>query len=271
LLPGLLATALRNIGRGNRDLAIVETGSVFLARGGAGAAAPPAIPPVSKWPSEAEIAALDAALPEQPRHLAVVLCGEFQPSGWSAAGRRGDWADAVEAAQVVARAARAELEVTRADVAPWHPGRCAALVLDGRVIGQAGELHPRVISSLGLPERTCAMELDLDAFPEPAPAPAPVISTYPPVLLDVALVLDAGVPERDVERTLRDASGPLLESIRLFDVYADPGRLGAGRRSLAFALRLRAPDRTLTLDEATAVRDIAVAAAADRFGAELRS
>jgi phenylalanyl-tRNA synthetase beta chain len=115
------------------------------------------------------------------------------------------------------------------------------------------------------------MELDLDALPVPEPAVAPEISSYPPVLLDVALVLPADVPALAVERTLRAAGGPLVESVRLFDVYADAERLGAGRRSLAFALRLRAPDRTLTLDEATAARDAAIAAAVERHGAELRS
>jgi phenylalanyl-tRNA synthetase beta chain len=124
---------------------------------------------------------------------------------------------------------------------------------------------------MGLPERTCAMELNLDALPEPAPAQAPEISSYPPVLLDVALVVPTALAERDVERTLAEAAGPLLESIRLFDLYVDPERLGPDRRSLAFALRFRAPDRTLTLDEATGLRDIAVAAAAERHGAELRT
>jgi phenylalanyl-tRNA synthetase beta chain len=138
-------------------------------------------------------------------------------------------------------------------------------------VGHAGELHPGVIAALGLPERSCAMELDLDALPTPEPAPAPQISTFPPVLLDVALVVAADVPARAVEQTLRTGAGPLLESVRLFDVYADAARLGAGRRSLAFALRLRAPDRTLTLEEATAVRDAAVAAVVERHGAELRS
>jgi phenylalanyl-tRNA synthetase beta chain len=97
------------------------------------------------------------------------------------------------------------------------------------------------------------------------------ISSFPPVLIDVALVVATHVPERDVERTLREAAGPLLESIRLFDVYLDDDRLGADRRSLAFALRFRAADRTLTLDEATGLRDAAVAAAVERHGAELRS
>jgi phenylalanyl-tRNA synthetase beta chain len=269
LLPGLLATALRNLGRGNRDLALVEMGAVFLPRPGAGP--PPVIPGIASRPSDEQLAALDAALPAQPRHVAAVLCGQFAPRGWWGPGRACDWADAVAAAQAVAHAARAELEPRRGELAPWHPGRCAALALDGRVIGHAGELHPRVVAALGLPERTSAMELDLDALPVPEPAVAPEISSYPPVLLDVALVLPADVPALAVERTLRAAGGPLVESVRLFDVYADAERLGAGRRSLAFALRLRAPDRTLTLDEATAARDAAIAAAVERHGAELRS
>jgi phenylalanyl-tRNA synthetase beta chain len=124
---------------------------------------------------------------------------------------------------------------------------------------------------MGLPERTCAMELDLDALPVPRPAPAVQISSFPPVLLDVALVVASDVPAGDVERTVREAAGPLLESIRLFDVYLDAERLGADRRSLAFALRFRAPDRTLTLEEATGLRDAAVAAAVERHGAQLRS
>ena len=134
--------------------------------------------------------------------------------GWWGAGRPASWADAVEAAQVVARAARAELTTRAAERAPWHPGRCAALLLGERVIGHAGELHPRVVEALGLPERSCAMELDLDAFPVPAPPKAPVISTYPPVLLDVALVVADGVPAADVQRTLEQTGGPLQESVR---------------------------------------------------------
>jgi phenylalanyl-tRNA synthetase beta chain len=115
------------------------------------------------------------------------------------------------------------------------------------------------------------MELDLDAVPVPEPAPAPTISTYPPVLLDVALVVGTDIAAADVEDTLRDAAGPLLESVRLFDLFTDVERLGPDVRSLAFALRFRAPDRTLTVDEATLARDAAIAAAVDRHGARLRS
>jgi phenylalanyl-tRNA synthetase beta chain len=269
LLPGLLATALRNLGRGNRDLAIVEIGSVFLAGPHTGTPAP--LPGVEHRPSDDEIAAIDAALPVQPHHLAVVLSGDFAPHGWWGPGRPATWADAIEAAQVVARAARTEVTTRPADLPPWHPGRCTALLLGDDVIGHAGELHPRVIAALGLPERTCATELDLDAFEPPIPAPAPDVSRYPPVLLDVALVVGPYVAAGELERTLQEAAGPLLESVRLFDVYTDPERVGAGLRSMAFSMRFRAPDRTLTVDEAIAARDAAVVAAATRHGAQLRA
>jgi len=269
LLPGLVATALRNIGRGNRDLALVEAGSVFHPSRGTGSKPP--LPGTAARPTDDQLAALDAALPDQPRHLAVLLCGQFAPHGWWGSGRRADWADAVEAAHVVARAARTTFTARAADVAPWHPGRCAELLLDDAVIGHAGELHPRVVAALGLAERTCAMELDLDALPPAPPASAPEISIYPPVLLDVALVVPSAVPAASVEHTLKGAAGPLLESVRLFDVYIDIDRLGPDARSLAFALRFRAPDRTLTVDEATAARDAAIAAAVERHGARLRS
>jgi phenylalanyl-tRNA synthetase beta chain len=138
-------------------------------------------------------------------------------------------------------------------------------------VGYAGELHPRVVAALGLPERTCAMELDLELVPVPGPARAPDISAYPPVLLDVALVVGIDVESASVLEALREGAGELLETVRLFDVYVDDERLGAGVKSLAFALRLRAEDRTLTVEEAAIARDAAVATAAQRTGARLRS
>ncbi len=267
LLPGLLSAATRNLGRGARDLAIVETGLVFLAHDGD---RPAELPGIAARPSDDQLVALDATLPDQPKHLGAVLAGTLEPKGWWGDARPVTWADAVEVARVVARAARAELAVRAGEYAPWHPGRCAQLLLGDTVIGHAGELHPRVIAALGLPERACAVELDLTAFAVPGPARAPDISGYPPVLLDVALVVDDGVAAADVQAALVDGAGELLEDVRLFDVYAGD-RLGAGVRSLAFALRLRAPDRTLTVEEATAARDAAVARAGESTGARLRS
>ncbi|MFE6592885.1 phenylalanine--tRNA ligase subunit beta [Streptomyces sp. NPDC057781] len=274
LLPGLLGALRRNDGRGSHDLALFETGLVFHPRDERKIAANL---PVDRRPGADDLAALDAALPDQPRHVAVVLAGAREQAGWWGKGRPADWADAIEAARSVAREAGAELGSRKGQYGPWHPGRCAELTItvDGevRVIGHAGELHPRVLKTLGLPARTCAMELDLDAVArvgDDTPQ-APGISTFPVATQDVALVVDEFVPAAEVEAALREGAGELLESIRLFDVYDNAEQLGEGRKSLAYALRFRAGDRTLTVDEASAARDAAVALAGERVGAVLRS
>ncbi|MET8636792.1 phenylalanine--tRNA ligase subunit beta [Streptomyces sp. NPDC004096] len=273
LLPGLLGALRRNDGRGSHDLALFETGLVFHPREEQRIATRL---PVDRRPTDEEIASLTAALPEQPRHAAVVLAGAREQVGWWGKGRPADWADAIEAARSIAREAGADLVVRKGQYGPWHPGRCAelAVVVDGneQVIGYAGELHPGVLKTLGLPERTCAMELDLDVLERAGTGPVkgPRISSFPVATQDVALVVDTAVPHAEVEAALREGAGRLLESIRLFDVY-ESEQLGEGKKSLAYALRFRAPDRTLTVDEASAARDTAVALAAERTGATLRS
>lgn len=285
LLPGLLGALRRNDGRGSHDLALFETGLVFLPRAlssvragdtsSTGQGTKPVRLPVDRRPSDEEIASLDAALPRQPRRAAVVLAGAREQAGWWGKGRPADWADSVEAARTVAREAGVELTVRADRHAPWHPGRCAALyvTVDGEetLFGHAGELHPRVIKELHLPERTCAMEVELDVLEQAVDGAlqAPRISTFPVATQDVALVVDQAVPAADVEQALRDGAGELLESLRLFDVFTGE-QIGGGRKSLAYALRFRAPDRTLTVDEASAARDAAVALAAERTGAVLR-
>ncbi|ASU78540.1 phenylalanine--tRNA ligase subunit beta [Actinopolyspora erythraea] len=266
LLPGLLDSLQRNVSRGRRDLALFHIGQVVLPE-----PEQPSVPElgVEQRPSDEQLAALHAALPAQPRHVGVVLAGQRERSGWWGAGRDAEWSDAVRAARLVADTAGVPLTVSAGDRAPWHPGRCAALEVDGTVVGYAGELHPKVVEALELPKRTCAMELDLDALPVTDGRPAPDISAYPPVRLDVALVVDEGVPAADLAEALRSGGGELVEDIRLFDVFTGE-QLGVDKKSLAFALRLRAPDRTLTQQEATEVRDSAVAAADQRFGAVLR-
>ncbi|MEV0880094.1 phenylalanine--tRNA ligase subunit beta [Micromonospora echinofusca] len=269
LLGPLLGIVKRNLGRGQRDLALYEIGAVFHPRTGAGS--PPAMG-VDRRPTDEEFAAADAVVPEQPRHVAVVLTGDVEPAGWWGAGRPAGWADAVQAGRDVLAAAEVpaeRIEVRAAEHAPWHPGRCAELLVDGTVVGHAGELHPAVLAALELPRRTSAMELDLDALPAAPVASAPVVSGFPPALIDVALVVDSSVPAAQVQQALVEGAGGLLEGVRLFDVYASE-QLGADRRSLAYKLTFRAPDRTLTVEEAVAARDAAVARAAERFGATLR-
>ncbi|MET9809385.1 phenylalanine--tRNA ligase subunit beta [Streptomyces halstedii] len=285
LLPGLLGALRRNDGRGSHDLALFETGLVFLPRAldpgraaetvATGEGVRAARLPVDRRPSDEEIAGLDETLPHQPRRAAVVLAGAREQAGWWGKGRPATWADAVEAARTVAAEAGVELIVRADRHAPWHPGRCAALhaVVDGHEVlcGYAGELHPRVVKELHLPERTCAMEIELDVLERAADGvlQAPRISAFPVATQDVALVVGTEVPADVVERALREGAGPLLESLRLFDVFTGE-QLGEGRKSLAYALRFRAPDRTLTVEEATAARDGAVALAAERTGAVLR-
>ncbi len=284
LLPGLFAAAVRNIGRGQPNLALFETGLVFRSV----AAATPPTPAVDHRPGDDEIAALNAALPDQPRLVAVVLTGLREPAGWWGPGQPVSWQDAVAAAHTVAGATGLDVAVAADTVMPWHPGRCARLTVAdpaavgpvavgpsaGRIIGYAGELHPRVIAAYGLPARTCAMELDLDALVEIAsrrpPVTAPVVSTYPPADRDIALVVAAEVTVARVTEALRSGAGDLLETLTLFDVY-EGSQIGGGKRSLAFGLRLRAGDRTLTADEANTARDAAVAEAARVTGATLRS
>jgi phenylalanyl-tRNA synthetase beta chain len=275
----LFRVLARNIGRGFADTAVFEIGQVFRPRPGAAPSAP--ILALNRGPSVTELASLEAALPDQPLRLGAVLTGARTLDGWWGKGSPASWADAIEAAREVGRVCRVSLDVRADKYAPWHPGRCAAIY--ARVAsdagewlaGHAGELHPRVIKAFGLPERTCAMELDLSVVFAAAEGhgavQAPELSGYPLATQDVALIVDAAVPAAEVEAALvAGAPRDLLEDIRLFDVYTG-AQVGQDRKSLAYTLRFRAPDRTLTAAEATAARDSAVAEATRRVGATLRT
>jgi phenylalanyl-tRNA synthetase beta chain len=265
LLPGLLATLARNLSRGQRDVALFEHGAVFP--GGTRSRAP--VPGVDRRPDDATLAALLGAVPVQPWHVAVALTGHREARGWWGKGRPAVWADAVQAARLVAAASGVELTVRAGERAPWHPGRCAELLVGDTVVGHAGELHPRVCAALELPARTAVMELDLDALPGAEVPTAPRISAFPPVYLDLAFVVADAVTAAELEASIRDAAGELLESLRLFDVYTGP-QIGADRKSLAYSLTLRAPDRTLSGEEAGVVRDRVIAVVEREQQAELR-
>ncbi len=271
LLPGLVAAARRNLSRGAVDLALAEVGPVF--RGShVGAGVEPPRPSVTARPSDEEVAALHALLPEQPRHVAGLLTGERDRAGWWGAGRRADWSDAIAVVRDLAEDLGVALDLAAGASMPWHPGRCAAVSADGRVIGHAGELHPRVVEALDLPPRTVAFELDLDALLAAAPvtAPGPALSTMPVAKEDLALVVAAGVPAEQVRRALVRGGGDLVEGVRLFDTYTGE-QVGAGHKSLAFALRFRAADRTLSAAEVAEARQSALEAAQAECGAVLRA
>ncbi|MDT5073785.1 MAG: phenylalanyl-tRNA synthetase beta chain, partial [Mycobacterium sp.] len=266
LLPGLLEALVRNVSRGASDVALFAIEQVVLAT--------PQTKtverlPVDRRPTDAEIAKIDAALPRQPLHVGAVLTGMREPAGPWGPGRRVDAMDAFEAVRIIGRASHVEFEFRAAQQLPWHPGRCAEILLDGDVIGYAGELHPSVIERTGLPKGVCAVELDLSAIPVIEPLPAPAVSPFPAVFQDVSLIVADDVAAQTVVDAVRAGAGELLEDVRIFDVYVGP-QIGAGNKSLALALRFRAPDRTLTEDEASASRDAAVASAAERVGAVQR-
>ena len=268
LLPGLFHAVATNMSRSQEDLAVFESGAVF--RAVIPARAPR--PGVDERPSDEVLAEIDAALPAQPRMLAAVICGNWLPDRWDGEPVKADWRHAVLVAQKAADAVGVTLERTADRQAPWHPGRCAALIVGGKVIGHAGELHPTVVSSAGLPQRTCAVEFNLDALVAAAPRGGQVkaISSFPVAKEDVALVVDESVPSEDARQALIEGAGPLLELVELFDVY-EGEQVGEGHKSLAFNLRLRAADRTLTDAEAAEARDAAVARAEEACGAQLRS
>jgi len=266
LLPGLLDAVVRNISRGSRDLSFFEIGQVFLPSADAPTPSPVA---VDRRPSDAELARLDSSLPMQPRHIAVVLAGALDRRGWWGDPRDGSWADAIELARRIGSTAGVRLRIVPAEQRPWHPGRCASVRVGDWIVGYAGELHPETVERLDLPPRSAALELDLDALPDEVTPTAPHVSPFPPVHLDLAVVVPAATRAQDITDSLVFGGGDLLESVRLFDVYAGD-QVGDGRKSIAFALVVRAPDRTLTAGEALAVRDAALASAATRTGAVLR-
>ena len=269
VLDTLLDTLRRNVARGARDTAVYEIGLVTEAPA-APVTAP--VPGIDGRPDDDTLAAILGAVPAQPRHAAYAASGDAERGGPWGGARAVDTSDAVSWALAVGRSLGLELSV-RADVrAPWHPGRCAAITLaDGTPVGHAGELHPKVTAALELPPRTVGGELDLDVLVAASGTPAQPtpLSTYPPAHTDVALVVDEEVTAAEVEAALVAGAGPDLESLALFDLYRGE-QVGEGRKSLAYRLTFRAPDRTLTTDEVSARRDAAVAEARRRTGAVQR-
>ncbi|MDQ0734279.1 phenylalanine--tRNA ligase subunit beta [Arthrobacter agilis] len=269
LLPGLVELAKRNHSRGFRDLALFEAGAVFLPAGPLGTGS---IPPLGIRPDDEVLDALYTGIPDQPQTVAALFTGHEAAPSAGVTPRAWDWADAVDVVRLMGQVTGVDVVVRQGSHQAFHPGRTAEFSLrSGEVLGYAGELHPKLIAAEDLPARTVALEVDVDLLFEAAAdvIVARPLSTYPPATQDVALVVPADVVAGDVLEALRDGAGELLEDVSLFDVYTGQG-IGEGRKSLAFALRFRAPDRTLTAEEASAARDAAVALTAERFGAVQR-
>lgn len=265
LIPGLIETASRNLSRGARDFGLFEIGSIFR-----NVSPLPAIdnPPTDHRPSQKMIDQIYAGVPNQPIHVGGVLVGNAQSEDWRGKGRAYDWNDAIDLAQSIIAACNLSWTIERSDFAPWHPGRCAELLIDGKAIAHAGELHPRVVAAYGLPERACAFVVNLSALPERAVLNVPAIGTMPVAVQDIALIVDQTVTSAEVVNALKSGAGEMLESITLFDRY---DKIGEGKISLAYTLTFRALDRTLTGEEVAQMRESAVESARVKLGAILRS
>jgi phenylalanyl-tRNA synthetase beta chain len=248
LLPGLAEMAGRNLARGLDGVAVYELGAVFLpVRGG--------------------------ALPDEPLTLGVLLAGQAPAGRFDDPRRPFDFADAKGVAEgLVAALGVPGVGYRAEEPPPYHPGRCAAVLLEDRPVGLLGQLHPRVAVAWELPAATFAVELELApllaAVPRMRPAPTP--SPYPELTFDVAFLVPPGVAASDLEAALREAGGDLLTRLTLFDAYEGPP-LPPGHRNLAYRVALQAADRTLTDADGAAIRDRMAAQAAARTQAVLRT
>ncbi|MEY2848570.1 MAG: hypothetical protein RI885_1235 [Actinomycetota bacterium] len=270
LLPGLIEVARRNLSRGMTDLSLFEIGQVFLpsadrAYGSAGVPAGDARPPAGLLD-----ALLDSVPPQEWRVGALVLGDAVRRQPGHAAEPSGI-VDALAIARQLALAVGARISVAAAASPSMHPGRTAEILVGGTVIGVAGELLPELALELDLPRRVALLELDLDALIAAAPidVTATPISAFPAATQDLSLVVSIGTPAEHVLSAVRDGCGALLDDIRLTDDYRGTG-VPEGSRSLTFAMRFRASDRTLTAAEATEAKLAGSALAAERFGAAIR-
>jgi phenylalanyl-tRNA synthetase beta chain len=270
LLPGLIAVARRNLSRGLTDLALFEVGTVVLPVAGESYGSGP-LPAGDALPTEETLAALRASIPPQPWHVGALFLGDAvtkQPGQPAVAHGLGD---AIAAARQLGATLAAPITVATGSHQALHPGRTAELRVGDRLVGYAGELLPALAAELDLPRVVAVLELDLDALMELGTkdvAPTPIAS-LPAATQDVTLVVSESVRAGELLALLVEGAGELLEHATLVDDYRGTG-IPEGSKSLTYALRFRASDRTLTAAEATEAKLAAVALAQSRVGAILR-
>ena len=271
MLPGLIDAAKRNLSRGLVDLAIFEEGSVFLPKSKVTAGSQ--LPIGNQRPEPEQLALLNSEIPAQPKHLAVLLAGARVPSQVGQREIAASYQDSVNAVLSVARSASVELEIRQAIRKGFHPGRCAEFFTKASVLAAvAGELDPALATQNDLPRRVAVAEIDMSAIYESAPKSisASEIKVMPAATQDLSLVVDVEVSASSLQQAIVEGAGELLESIVLTDDYRGDN-IAANKKSLTFAMRFRADDRTLTQAEATAAREAGVAMAAEKYAAVLRA
>ena len=254
LLAGLLDIAAENARHTTRQR-LFEVGNVYL--------------PVNRH-----------ILPEEPRHLGILMMGPRDLPDWQGDHRTGhvDFFDLKGVVETLLRDLRisGKIDFRPVEHSTFHPGRVAALTIDGHAVGVLGEIHPLVREAYGfgldLSLPILGAEFDLETLLANVTAIREIdpVPTQPAVYQDIALIVDEQTPAADVYAAIVEAGGDLLESATLFDVYrGDP--IPAGKKSLAYSLVYRAPDRTLKDEEVAKVHERIAKAAQKRLGATLRA
>ncbi|WP_187976394.1 phenylalanine--tRNA ligase subunit beta [Mycetocola sp. JXN-3] len=271
VLPGLIGVAKRNLARGLVDLSIYETGLVFRPEAGVALGYAGELPNGTVRPSEAELAALKAGIPPQPHHVGVLIVGNVTPKQPGLDAVPSGLTDALDAVRQVALAAGVEIRIEQGSHQILHPGRTAALYVGETPVGYAGELLPSFAAESDLPRTVAVAEINLDAVLAGGTdiVEAQSIYTFMAATQDLSLTVPVEVPAAEVQAAVLEGAGELLEHIRLVDDYRGQG-LAEGHKSLSFALRFRAADRTLTAAEASEAKLAGAALAGERFGAAIR-
>ena len=245
LLPGLLGTAAHNLAQRNLRVHVFELGKVFL--------------PGSQL------------LPEEPRRLGVLLMGAWEDESWTRSGVPTDYYLGKGMIERVVEALGSTASYERGSEPFLHPGKSARVMAAGQEVGWLGEVHPLVLQAYDLPPACVAWELDADALVRVACGVRVFddLMTYPGVEQDLAFVVDSDTPAAAVEEAVRELGGPLLQDVRIFDVYQG-AQLGEGKSSLALRVVYRSAERTLSEAEVNELRAGLLAGLQQRVGVQLR-
>lgn len=252
IIPGLLRSIAYNQSHGVENIQLYEVGRVFFGHEG-------------------------HQLPREAQRLAGVLAGSMAEKSWNTNPAPFDFFDGKGVLESIARELalpKVRFRVLEGPAAGHlQPGRAAEMLSGGTVIGWVGELHPLAVDAYDAKGPVVAFELDIDALVKSArPARDFVdIPEFPPVSVDVAFIVDEDVTNEKLMQRMHSAGGKLLSSIRLFDVYRDEKRLGAGKKSMAYSLEYRAADRTLTGEEVEKAHSKLIKKVCGGLGAEIRS
>jgi phenylalanyl-tRNA synthetase beta chain len=213
-------------------------------------------------------------LPLEPRHLSIAMTGKRYESAWdSKIGVKFDFYDLKGLVEGLMDALHLSVTYAPAEHPSFHPGKCAAVILGDKSLGVFGELHPLVAENYDFVSPVLAADFDLEAILPLMPAighPVRPVSEFPPVLEDIAIIVDEALPADRAEALIRQTGGKMLESVRLFDVFRSE-QIGAGKKSLAYALVYRSYDGTLTDKDAAGIRTRIIKRLENELGAKLRS